>query len=72
MPKEPAKYKSKSKRKPEYSKAGMVQLEEFQRANRGKKGQEIDNVILGGRKRGHGRGKASDAGPSKKSGKPKT
>jgi hypothetical protein len=72
MPKEPAKFKSRSKRKPEYSKAGTVLLENFQRSNRGKTGEKIDNIIVGGPKRGHGRGKASDAGPSKKSGKPKT
>jgi hypothetical protein len=72
MPKDPAKFKSKSKLKPEYSKEGMVLQENFEKSNRGKKGLEIDNVITGGPKRGHGRGKASDAGPSKKSGRPKT
>ena len=66
MPKERAKFKNKSKRKPEYSKAGMALLEGFERSNRGRAGEEINNVIMGGPKRGHGRGKASDAGPSKK------
>jgi hypothetical protein len=66
MPKERAKMKNKSKRKPEYSKAGTVLLEDFQRSNRGRTGEEINNIIMGGPKRGHGRGKASDAGPSKK------
>jgi len=72
MTKELTKYKTKSKRKAEYSAAGMALNESFQRSNRGRKGEEINNIILGGRKRGHGRGKASDAGPSKLSGKPKT
>jgi len=66
MPKERAKFKSKSKRTAEYSKAGMTLLEDFRRSNRGRTGAEIDNIIMGGPKRGHGRGKASDAGPSKK------
>jgi len=66
MPKELAKFKSKSKRKPEYSKEGMAVLENFQRSNRGQVGQEINSIIIGGPKRGHGRGKARDAGPSKK------
>ena len=66
MPKELTKFKSKSKRKPEYTKEGMAVLETFQQSNRGKRGLEIDNIITGGPKRGHGRGKASDAGPSRK------
>ena len=66
MTKELAKFKSKSKRKAEYSKEGMALLEQFQRANRGRQGEEINPVIIGAAKRGHGRGKASDAGPSKK------
>ena len=66
MPKEPSKYKSKSKRKAEYSSQGMALLEELRRSNRGRAGEEINQIIIGGPKRGHGRGKASDAGPSKK------
>jgi hypothetical protein len=66
MPKELTKFKGKSRRKPEYTKEGMALLEEFQRSNRGRTGEEINPIITGGRKRGHGRGKASDAGPSKK------
>jgi len=66
MAKEPIKYTSKNRRKPEYSKEGMAQLKEFQRENKGAVGMVINNVITGGPKRGHGRGKASDAGPSKK------
>jgi len=64
--KEPIKYKSKSRRKAEQSNEGMAQLKAFHAANRGRFGEEINPIILGGRKRGHGRGKASDAGPSKK------
>ena len=66
MAKEPIKYKSKNRRKPEYTNEGMAQLKGFQRENQGETGMEINNVITGGPKRGHGRGKASDAGPSKK------
>jgi hypothetical protein len=66
MPKELAKYEGKSKRKPEYSKEGMVILEEFRRSNRGQFGLEVNSITIGGPKRGHGRGKARDAGPSKK------
>jgi hypothetical protein len=66
MPKELAKFKSKSKRKAEYSKEGMAVLDEFQRSNRGREGLEINAITAGGPKRGHGRGKARDAGPSKK------
>jgi hypothetical protein len=66
MAKEPIKYTSKNRRKPEYTKEGMAQLQKFQRENQGEAGMEINNVITGGPKRGHGRGKASDAGPSKK------
>jgi len=66
MPKELAKFKGKSKRKAEYSKEGMAVLEDFQRTTRGKAGAEIDSIIIGGPKRGHGRGKARDAGPSRK------
>ena len=66
MPKELTKFKSKSKRKAEYSKQGMALLEDFRRSNRGRTGEEINQIIIGGPKRGHGRGKASDAGPSKK------
>lgn len=65
-----AKYISKSKYKPrrkaEYSPAGMALAKEFEQQNKGKAGLTINNVITGGPKRGHGRGKASDAGPSKK------
>jgi len=66
MAKELAKFKSKSRKKPEYSKAGTVLLEDFQQSNRGRQGEEINSIIIGGPKRGHGRGKARDAGPSKK------
>ena len=66
MGKEPIKFKYKNRRKSEYTKEGMVQLEKFHRQNRGEFGLEVDNVILGLKKRGHGRGKARDAGPSKK------
>jgi hypothetical protein len=66
MPKELAKFKNKSKRKAEYSKQGMALLEDFQRSNRGRTGEEINPIITGGPKRGYGRGKASDAGPSRK------
>jgi hypothetical protein len=66
MPKELAKFKSKSRRKAEYSNEGMALLKEFEKSNRGRLGQEIDSIITGGSKRGHGRGKARDAGPSKK------
>jgi hypothetical protein len=66
MTKEIIKFKSKSRRKPEYSREGMAQLEEFQRENKGQSGLPVNNVIMGGRKRGHGRGKASDTGPSRK------
>ena len=65
MAKEIIKFKYKSRRKPEYTEAGMAQLKEFERENAGRFGMEINNLILGGRKRGHGRGKASDAGPSR-------
>ena len=64
MPKELAKFKGKSKRKAEYSKEGMAILKEFRQSNRGRSGEEINPIITGGPKRGHGRGKASDAGPS--------
>jgi hypothetical protein len=66
MPKELAKFKSKSRRKAEYSRQGMAMAEEFQKSNRGRVGLEINSIIIGGPKRGHGRGKARDAGPSKK------
>jgi hypothetical protein len=66
MPKELSKYKYKPRRKAEYSNAAIAALEEFRKGNQGKNGMPIDNVIAGGAKRGHGRGKASDAGPSKK------
>jgi hypothetical protein len=66
MTKETIKFTSKNRRKAEYTIEGMAQLEEFQRENRGQLSLSPNNVILGGRKRGHGRGKASDAGPSKK------
>ena len=66
MPKELAKFKSKSRRKAEYSNEGMALLKDFEKSNRGRFGQEIDSIITGGPKRGHGRGKARDAGPSKK------
>jgi hypothetical protein len=64
--KEPVKYKSKSRRKAEQSVEGMALLKEFHARNRGRFGEEINPIIVGARKRGHGRGKASDAGPSKK------
>jgi len=64
--KEPIKYKSRSRRKAEYSTEGTALLEKFQASNRGRLGQEINNIIAGGPKRGHGRGKARDAGPPKK------
>jgi hypothetical protein len=66
MGKELTKFKSKSRRKPEYSREGMALQREFEQENKGRPGLPIDNVIMGGRKRGHGRGKASDAGPSRK------
>jgi hypothetical protein len=67
MAKEPVKFRSKQRhRKPEYSVEGMAVLQEFRKSNQGRLGQEIDPIIMGARKRGHGRGKASDAGPSKK------
>jgi hypothetical protein len=66
MGKEPIKVKYKNRRKPEYTKEGMVQLENFQRQNQGKFGLDADAVILGLKKRGHGRGKARDAGPAKR------
>jgi hypothetical protein len=66
MTKEITKFNSKNRRKAEYTKEGMAQQEEFRRENKGSAGMPIDNVIMGGRKRGHGRGKASDAGPSRK------
>jgi hypothetical protein len=68
MAKEPVKYKSKSRRKPEYTKEGMVLLEKFEASNKGKFGQELNAITSGARKRGHGRGKARDAGPSRKRG----
>jgi hypothetical protein len=66
MTKELAKYKTKSKRKPEYTKEGMAILEKTGKANQGRIGEPVNPVITGARKRGHGRGKASDAGPSKR------
>jgi len=63
--KEPIKYKARSRRKAEYSNAGMALLEEFESENRGRLGEEINPIIPGAMKRGHGRGKARDAGPSK-------
>jgi hypothetical protein len=66
MGKEPIKFKYKNRRKPEYTKEGMVQLEKFHQENQGRFGLEVDPVILGLRKRGYGRGKARDAGPTKK------
>lgn len=66
MGKEIIKFKSKNRRKPEYTREGMALLEEFRLQNKGQRGMTIDNLILGGKKRGHGRGKASDAGPSRK------
>jgi hypothetical protein len=66
MGKEITKFKSKSRRKPEYTREGMAQQEQFEQENKGHAGMPINNVILGGKKRGHGRGKASDAGPSRK------
>ena len=64
--KEPIKYKSRSRRKAEYSNEGMALLEEFENENRGRLGEEISPIITGALKRGHGRGKARDAGPSRK------
>jgi hypothetical protein len=61
-----SKYNYKPRGKAEYSNAGIAELKEFQRQNKRKIGMPINNVITGGPKRGHGRGKASDAGPSKK------
>ncbi len=61
-----SKFKFKPRRKAEYTNAGMAQLKDFERQNQGVTGMPINNVIAGGPKRGHGRGKASDAGPSKK------
>jgi hypothetical protein len=70
MAKYVSKFKYQPKRKAEYTPAGMAQLKELEQQNKGKKGlevdPEVDTVITGGPKRGHGRGKASDAGPSKK------
>jgi hypothetical protein len=66
MGKEIIKFKSKSRRKPEYTREGMAQDESFKQENKGEAGLPINNVIMGGKKRGHGRGKASDAGPSRK------
>ena len=66
MTKELTKYKYKSRRHAESTMEGTAQLEKFQQENKGKVGMPIDNVIVGGPKRGHGRGKASDAGPSRK------
>jgi hypothetical protein len=66
MTKEAIKFKYKNRRKPEYTKEGMVQLEIFQRQNQGTIGPEADAVLLGLKKRGHGRGKARDAGPAKR------
>ena len=64
--KEPIKYKSKPRTKAEYTKEGITTLEQFRRTNKGRFGEEINPILIGGRKRGHGRGKASDAGPSRK------
>jgi hypothetical protein len=66
MAKEIIKFKGKSRRKPEYTREGMAQQKQFEQENKGQFGLPINNVIMGGRKRGHGRGKASDAGPSRK------
>jgi len=65
MAKEISKFKYKNRRKAEYTVEGMAQLRHFQKENESSPGLIADNVIAGGRKRGHGRGKASDAGPSK-------
>jgi hypothetical protein len=66
MAKEIIKFKSKSRRKAEYTREGMAQEDAFKQENKGHVGMPINNVIMGGKKRGHGRGKASDAGPSRK------
>ena len=66
MAKEIIKFKSKNRRKPEYTREGMAQQKDFEQENKGHFGMPIDNIIMGGKKRGHGRGKASDAGPSRK------
>jgi hypothetical protein len=66
MAKDITKFKTKTRRKPEYTKEGMAQLDAFRRENRGQAGLPVNNVITGGKKRGHGRGKAPDAGPSRK------
>jgi hypothetical protein len=66
MAKEIIKYKSKNRTKAGYTREGMAQDEALREENRGQGGLTIDNVIMGGRKRGHGRGKASDAGPPRK------
>jgi hypothetical protein len=66
MAKEPIKYKYKTRRKPESTKEGMALQEQLDRENQTTPALEVDNVLTGGKKRGHGRGKASDAGPSRK------
>jgi hypothetical protein len=66
MTKEITKFKFKTRRKAESTMEGMAGLKKLRQENKGRIGLTIDNVITGGPKRGHGRGKASDAGPSKK------
>lgn len=66
MGKELIKFKYRNRRKPEYTKEGMIQQEKFQRQHQGRSGLDVNDVILGSKKRGHGRGKAGDAGPSKR------
>ena len=66
MTKEITKFKNKTRRKAETTMEGMARLNKLRQENKGRIGLTIDNVITGRPKRGHGRGKASDAGPSKK------
>jgi hypothetical protein len=65
MAKELSKYRTIAGRKAEYSNAGIAALEELYRENQGEIWLPMNNVVTRGPKRGNGRAKASDAGPSK-------
>lgn len=71
MAKQLSKYRHLAGRKAEYSNAGIAALEELYRENQGEIGLPTNNVITRGPKRGYGRAKAPDTGPSKSARRPR-
>ena len=71
MVKEFSKSKYMARRKTDYSNAGIAALEQLYKENQGQIGLPMNKVITGKPKRGYGRAKTSDAGPSKSARRPR-